>query len=975
MNSKYFANLKALFSQGDFPHALLGFGLEDAKADEADALEAAFQKAEGRILTWSLSKAPAQKPPRSKRDKWLFAGKAATGEGYRIEIGATPEGAGKEEIWETLSSLVMQGYMSGSGNISGSVFIREESPAADLNWQWPLRVGTLATEASSAFVSAWDSDIKAYSNGGWVSKLLKRKALGEGAPECDVLALPGSVDDALAVLAANRSRYAADLVLVLAPRSGMPRGLLRWARTIFTLVRCSAVAVLNADDPFAAFRQFTEELSHGLPIDRALYASAAALHACPPFIIGSRALMLRSALRRRGLLLSTKLKDAIAVPNWELGSAPPVPKMDSGERGISTPESCFPGEDIELRLPTAAKRMGWETVDGEERVFASAVSDRLRSDVFTDVFDSERRMASALAEVEESAREAGVNTSMPRFLQARPFVGKRLGAEQPSRPLKRFRAGSSHGVDVHIGPVSTDQSLLRMESEFPVHELPQNLDEYKLDVDFAPLSVTEPTQRSTLILPRHGPSEACRFMFQVPPEATHYEARIIVSYRNRVLQTVRLGGVTTHYKGVPNSNEEVGLRAECLARGRLSALQGATRFASSFIFNDTAAGRPAVTTLNDRGVWVRTDDGLPKLAEIFDRFFSRLADKPADYMGGMTAPAKDLLRNLAIDGQLIYQHLNDQGAETVLMQDQGAVQVFTKLQNGRIPVEFVYQSEKGPNTNADICPDWEQCIEHRACKHPATREFFCPSRFWGLSRVIERHGYDALLARQLEPDFLLQAEPVENRMKLVVLNRTLLGGSQKVDAVLQGGMASVLAAASQVTSMNAQQAQNWDDWRQKAKQQADSLLMIVHTDKIDGSIAKKMEIGGDDSLHTGQVDEEIIGEGPGHHPLVLLLGCHTGTSEVPFEAITAQFKRKKAAIVLGTGCFVHVTHAVPFMKLFLHKLRDSLGQGDEVSFGEFMRRLRVDCMKQGLLLALALTAYGDADWILAQSPQSTPPIP
>jgi hypothetical protein len=188
------------------------------------------------------------------------------------------------------------------------------------------------------------------------------------------------------------------------------------------------------------------------------------------------------------------------------------------------------------------------------------------------------------------------------------------------------------------------------------------------------------------------------------------------------------------------------------------------------------------------------------------------------------------------------------------------------------------------------------------------------------------------------------------------------------------GMDSVLQAASEATGGNAIMAHDWKEWREKVKQQADSLLMIVHTEPVDGSMVKKMEISGDDSLHTGQVDEEIVGEGAGHHPMVLLLGCHTGTSEVPFEALTAQFKRKKAAIVLGTGSLVHVKHAVPFMKLYLRRLRSTLDSGDDVPFGEFMRRLRVDCMKQGLLLALALTAYGDADWILSKPNTEPAPI-
>jgi hypothetical protein len=94
--------------------------------------------------------------------------------------------------------------------------------------------------------------------------------------------------------------------------------------------------------------------------------------------------------------------------------------------------------------------------------------------------------------------------------------------------------------------------------------------------------------------------------------------------------------------------------------------------------------------------------------------------------------------------------------------------------------------------------------------------------------------------------------------------------------------------------------------------------------------------------------------------LVLLLGCGTGVSEVAFQSLPAQFRRKGAAIVVSTMAELLNVHAPRLAAIILAELGKSPRK--RRTFGEVMLAAKRTCMIQGLPIALALLAYGDADW-------------
>lgn len=590
-----------------------------------------------------------------------------------------------------------------------------------------------------------------------------------------------------------------------------------------------------------------------------------------------------------------------------------------------------------------------------------------------EAFSAELHGGTVTAEVTKAASDAGVNTSVPRFLHAVPYVGEKPPKSLTARSLPRFKCGSDHGVDVHIGPRTKDNGALSLSIPVPEHELPQDLEEYLLDLHFLPLAGGQKAQRTQMLLRRHDATAPYSFFFHVPADAEYYEARIFISYRNRILQTGRLSGPTTLAKR--KRGEAVTFLPECTGRQRFSGLQGPTNFAASFVFNETQAGTPAVTRLTDRGVSLSSHDGFPDLAGMADRFLDALAQAPDAFFGtgALNAEGIGLLRKLAIEFHPFYGKLTDSDEHGYLANDSRAIQVFSKIEGERIPVEFIYQSPVQPNVDAALCPTWQDCLTNRKCSQAPAKTHFCPSRFWGLSRVIERHAYHLDFKKKLEDSYFLQAEPMENRTSLPLLSRTLMAGASPVDKVLGAGkgMDRLASAASKVCLNPATLVTTWDAWRLAIKDQPtpDSLLLIVHTElAYPGGKVRKLQIGDDLSLLSGQVDIEVVGGTESHHPLALVLGCHTGTAgDVPFESISASFKKCRAAIVIGSGSLVHVKHAAPFLELFMERLGLALSQPGPISFGEFMRDLRVECVRRGNLIALALTAYGDADWILTKA--------
>jgi hypothetical protein len=124
-----------------------------------------------------------------------------------------------------------------------------------------------------------------------------------------------------------------------------------------------------------------------------------------------------------------------------------------------------------------------------------------------------------------------------------------------------------------------------------------------------------------------------------------------------------------------------------------------------------------------------------------------------------------------------------------------------------------------------------------------------------------------------------------------------------------------------------------------------------------------LRIGADQDLELDRIDERYLKPATAERgPVVLLFGCNTAAAAIAYEDFVSRLRSRGAVIVVGTLTTVIGPQAAPlacrFVELLWHRT------GPAAAFGDVMREARADLVRRGNPLALALAAYGDADWRL-----------
>lgn len=822
-----------------------------------------------------------------------------------------------------------------------SVYVRRDAPPARVTWEWPLRVAVLGDKPSSRF----SAEMREY--GGWVPNLLQHVEPSRDPDACELLLLPYDLSEALSHVLQGR-RLAADLVVVFGrPGPSQPQ---TWKliEALRSTVHTAGV-VLAPVEPEAQLKwivMLVRELSHNQPLDRALFGATTTDARDRLLLVASRHLIDRTRLSERvrelgELLRQPHLRDVRI-------------KVDEGSiayRGLEIPSG-------EVRLD----RVGEELETRSEQEY----------------YDHETDMGSVAAEViTEAGRAAAEAPSVipeppARFLQAQV-----LDATDPDSPVLRrnsFRAGATHNVCVFVGIRRLDWIPPQGSERFPDEKLPPGRDRYELRVVFTePLLLREP-QVDTIVLPANKDSTECTFFIHVPVTAEKVEARVIVSHENRVLQTALLKGSVGEAEDRSPDAGSIRLQIEALVRPDLGELYGRRRFDAALVLNHDDTGRRSVTKLADDHAAVFVSDDLDDEIDWFEQRLTEVAVNREDFSGGLKADATvELLRDFAKHGRLLYEHIvtDSIGDESLATGDR--LQVVATRPDQYLPLEFVYE-RKAPSKNAELCLNAADALRAGRCSDNCLsgedeRSVICPLAFWCMRKVIERHAHDPKLARQVGPaDFALQSEPSRFRSALPLLLGGLVAGSAKVDQAIPQGLSGLRKTLDSATAGGTELVDTWGDWEDRITSPApvrSLLLLLVHTERVaQDDPMQKMEIGSASWLETVELGDEHVRPSPDRSPpLVLLLGCQTGSPEISLHSLVAQFRRKGAAIVVSTGAKIHSVHAVPVAEEFI-KLMETVAIGPETSFGDVMLLARREMLARGLPMVLCLTAYGDADWRL-----------
>jgi hypothetical protein len=572
------------------------------------------------------------------------------------------------------------------------------------------------------------------------------------------------------------------------------------------------------------------------------------------------------------------------------------------------------------------------------------------------------------------------------FLQREQLVEDRwlqaqvLDADPSWRLATAIERDRSYRIRVWVGPETP--GALRTDQRFPGERIEWASEWEELTVVFTEPAFAREPQVQTIDLPFNGQSTYCVFTLETrraeasagsaPPEGI--EARIVVLHKYRVIQTALLTG------RFEDPDREIRFRVEATPRPGLRDLAERRAFDAAIVVNRTAQDEPTVLLIGQKpGEEPRefrraeTSAVLKTLQPLLDSIddiaarLSRMAEQ--EWHGDLgETQALELLRFLAQHGRNLYDTLIADTALEGRFADAGRIQVVSAHLQAFLPVELFYDRVE-PLSTAALCPAAAEALRAGACgaecaARKENREFLCPLGFWGLSRVIERHVHDPALAEELGPgDFRLQIEPAPRAGTLPIFKRSLCAASQRVWQYDPTLVPSLNAALERVTRTRAGLASNWAHWRELAAAGPSLLVLVPHTESHPVQKFPTMEIGdaaAADVVLLSDVDERYLGTKP---PVaVFLLGCETGNPDAAFRGFIARFRRLKAALVVTVLSKVLGRHAVPVAVHLIEAIERELDAGTTAHLGALLTAVRRALLADGYVMALGLTAYGDADW-------------
>jgi hypothetical protein len=560
-----------------------------------------------------------------------------------------------------------------------------------------------------------------------------------------------------------------------------------------------------------------------------------------------------------------------------------------------------------------------------------------------------------------------------RFIQAQVFEHQQ---NEPRLVDNAFIEGEQYSVRVRIGP--SDQSWLTLKKEFPQHLLPLK-EKHTLQVFFSEPNHVPEVQTATIELLRRGPSNECQFFFNVKKQIPPFEGRIIIAHKNRIVQTALLKGEVVENFARAETRKSITLEMEAMVRPTIADLSGRPKFDLALLINQGSDNKHRLTKLaQDRASILDIEGIQTSIKNIQERLESAsraIADANIPEGVFRSEETETLLNFLAYHGRILYDAIiTDQVDAGWLPRHIGRVQLVSAHAEAFLPLEFLYE-KPAPSIDARLCPGSEQALIEGNCQDCLIRDdmtnvpYICPIGFWCLSRVIERHAHDASYGTMLgSSDYVMQSEPVDDRMELQVLRTCLYAASNRVDSVVPGQTKQFLDTLNSVSNNPGIMVSLWNDWAKEVASKHPTLLILMpHTLEDETLKAPVMEIGTSDRLVSGHIRPGYVCTSPEDQPpIVALLGCETMVPYSKYMGFVPQFRRNGAALVISTMTTVLGRHVVPIASKLMGEIKMELdeAEGHAISFGDVLLNVRRKMMLQGLPIVLCLIAFGDADWRL-----------
>jgi hypothetical protein len=398
------------------------------------------------------------------------------------------------------------------------------------------------------------------------------------------------------------------------------------------------------------------------------------------------------------------------------------------------------------------------------------------------------------------------------------------------------------------------------------------------------------------------------------------------------------------------------IEVETIVRAGLGGLSELKAFDVAIVVNRNDFGDKAATVIRKDGVTLRSVDGLrPRIDQLIG-VLTAVADDPDAFKSLTSEASLDLLFDAATIGEELHQtFVNDHGITDRFFAE-GRVQIISATPESYLPVELFYALQAP--TVRKLCKSWKKVVLEGTCQPCESRSDsgeipICPTGFWGVRYVIERHAHDPSFV-ELAGEYRLQSEPITGRNRIAPLESVVWSMSDKVSPEDRTSLTTTLSEGG----FKATQAMSWDDFEEKVGTLDPSMVFLVpHTDQDGVSIG--MEIGGGELEPVNRVGVRM--REPRTKPVVaVLLGCETANPKIPFQGLVPRFRRAGAAVVISTTNTILGRHAVPVAVELLSFLKSEAA--GEAGLGDVLRRLRRKALHDGYPMVLSIVAYGDADW-------------
>jgi hypothetical protein len=797
--------------------------------------------------------------------------------------------------------------------------------SAEIQMKWPISLGVLAENPA----------LKAVKASIWQTNAVCRQ-IGRDDDNCDFIVYYGSagaLKDSLSVLPVPMKCN-----LLIIKRDIIDEELNSFETWLRIGEQCRAAGLVILDSRWddSQTETFLKALLSDL-IGNSQLAAAISSHL--KFSIHDNGQSLIFLTEKLAKFRLTKLYDYI-IESLDLMSD--RVKINIPEKTRSLLKMDAPAEKV---FPSALK----STVFKNKEMF-SVLKEFGKSDAL-DEWSKSVKMAETVPEIEEPRKK--------RYISAKTFIRYNDRFQDEKRALL---IGIQTKIIVRIGPPEFDW-VIDPNDPIPEDKLPKQKTAWNLSVVLSdPFHIREPLL-GKIKLPKEGPSTECEFCF-TPGEAEPFTGRLIVSHRGRVIQTTVLSiQVVKSIADMP-AVDTLKLSAPIAVRENIADLDSRRQFDLSLVTEQSLKQRPVLTGIAKDHAWlVNLDECLPITREI-NQALSEVALSVEDYKDGLSSKkGQELLLKLVFSGCELYSQI----VESELMRPANRaefakkeyLQIVSTKDDVVIPFEFIYEHEV-PDNDAHLCSLWQEALESGKCRETCSkvmRKTICPLGFWGLSKVIERHDVTPELGKERAGHFL-QSEVTANRAELNLGGSGLLAASSRVTAENTEKLRKTFESMFHVSPLY---AANWQEWETEITLHQPHLQLIVALPHTQGHGSNAtLEIGGD-TIRSIQIrSSHVKPSDASEFPIVALLGCDLAGTAEDYCKYVRQFRQKGAAVVIATIATVFGGHAAHVAEMLIEELAAKPKTHERI--GEVMRSLKRKALQKGLLMALCLVAFGDADW-------------